>query len=205
MDQSLPQPSQKPLWQTGALAVSIVATWFAAYNLILPLANWITYSLFQIPGSSHLGESVAFFLYDVPKILLLLSGMIFLISIIRTFFSPERTRALLGGKRAGDRQRVGCHAGYRHSVLLLFGRAAVYRFCRERHSTGSHLFFPDCRADHQRSGGGDAVRAVWLEGGRVVHRLRADYRHYGRNGHRPAETGTLRGRFRLADAGSRWC
>jgi uncharacterized membrane protein YraQ (UPF0718 family) len=44
---------------------------------------------------------VAFFLYDVPKILLLLSGMIFVISIIRTFFSPERTRALLGGKREG--------------------------------------------------------------------------------------------------------
>jgi small redox-active disulfide protein 2 len=50
---------------------------------------------------SHLGEAVAFFLYDVPKILLLLSGMIFLISILRTFFSPEQTRALLGGKREG--------------------------------------------------------------------------------------------------------
>ena len=37
----------------------------------------------------------------MPKILLLLSGMIFLISIVRTFFSPERTRALLGGKRQG--------------------------------------------------------------------------------------------------------
>ena len=45
--------------------------------------------------------AVAFFLYDVPKILLLLSGMIFLITIVRTFFSAERTRALLGGKRQG--------------------------------------------------------------------------------------------------------
>ena len=42
-----------------------------------------------------------FFFYDVPKILLLLSGMIFLISVIRTFFSAERTRSLLGGKRQG--------------------------------------------------------------------------------------------------------
>jgi uncharacterized membrane protein YraQ (UPF0718 family) len=48
-----------------------------------------------------LGQSLAFFLYDVPKILLLLSGMIYVISIIRTFFSPERTRGLLGGKREG--------------------------------------------------------------------------------------------------------
>ncbi|MCX6054756.1 MAG: permease [Chloroflexi bacterium] len=79
----------------------IVAAWFAVYNLIQPLANWITFSLIRLQAGSHLGDSVAFFLYDVPKILLLLSGMIFLISILRTFFSPERTRALLGGKRQG--------------------------------------------------------------------------------------------------------
>ena len=79
----------------------IFLAWLAAYILIEPLANWITYSLLHLETGSHLGESIAFFLYDVPKILLLLSGMIFLISIIRTFFSPERTRALLGGKRQG--------------------------------------------------------------------------------------------------------
>ncbi len=101
MDRSLPQPSQKPQWQIAAFLVVIIAAWFCAYNLIQPLANWIAYSLFQLHTGSHLGESVAFFLYDVPKIILLLSGMIFLISIIRTFFSPERTRALLGGKRQG--------------------------------------------------------------------------------------------------------
>jgi uncharacterized membrane protein YraQ (UPF0718 family) len=82
-------------------STAIIAIWFALYNVIQPLANWITYSLFHIQAGSHLGESLAFFLYDVPKILLLLSGMIFLISILRTFFSPERTRALLGGKREG--------------------------------------------------------------------------------------------------------
>jgi uncharacterized membrane protein YraQ (UPF0718 family) len=75
--------------------------WLIAYNLIQPLANWISYSLLRLPQDSRLGESVAFFFYDVPKILLLLSGMIFIISIIRSFFSPERTRALLGGKREG--------------------------------------------------------------------------------------------------------
>ena len=53
------------------------------------------------PAGSHLGELIAFFLYDVPKILLLLGGMIFAITMIRSFFSPEQTRALLGGKREG--------------------------------------------------------------------------------------------------------
>jgi uncharacterized membrane protein YraQ (UPF0718 family) len=90
--------------QTGRVywivALAIV-TWFAAYNLIQPLANWLAYTAFHLTQGSHLGDAVAFFLYDIPKILLLLSGMIFLISIVRTFFSPERTRALLGGKREG--------------------------------------------------------------------------------------------------------
>ena len=75
--------------------------WLIAYNVIQPLANWLTYSLFGLTPVSQLGQSVAFFLYDVPKILLLLSGMVFAIGIVRTFFSPERTRALLGGKRQG--------------------------------------------------------------------------------------------------------
>ena len=101
MDQPLSHPSQAPQLRIVMLVGVVVAAWFALYNLIQPLANWITYSLLHLQTGSHLGESVAFFLYDVPKILLLLSGMIFIISILRTFFSPERTRALLGGKRQG--------------------------------------------------------------------------------------------------------
>jgi uncharacterized protein len=101
MDQSLPRSSQKPQLRMFIFLGLLIAAWFALYNLIQPLANWITYSLLQLQIDSHLGQSVAFFLYDVPKILLLLSGMIFLISILRTFFSPERTRAMLGGKRQG--------------------------------------------------------------------------------------------------------
>ena len=75
--------------------------WLIAYNIIQPVANWISYTALGLARDSRFGESLAFFLYDVPKILLLLSGMVFLISIVRTFFSPERTRALLGGKREG--------------------------------------------------------------------------------------------------------
>jgi uncharacterized membrane protein YraQ (UPF0718 family) len=82
------------------IAITVLA-WLAAYNIIQPLADWISYSAFGLARDSRFGESLAFFLYDVPKILLLLSGMIFAISIIRTFFSPEQTRALLGGKREG--------------------------------------------------------------------------------------------------------
>ena len=40
-----------------------------------------------------------FFLYEVPKVLLLLILIIFIVGIIRSFFSPERTRKMLGGKK----------------------------------------------------------------------------------------------------------
>jgi hypothetical protein len=101
-----PTPDQQPdvtqtSWQLWVGVVTVGVVWWLLYQSLQPVANWITYDLFGLPVESHLGESVAFFLYDVPKILLLLAGMIFLVSVIRTFFSPEKTRALLGGKRQG--------------------------------------------------------------------------------------------------------
>src|SRR6266498_2565551 len=97
--------------QTTFLVALSAIVWIVAYNLIQPLANWISYSALQLPHDSRLGESLAFFLYDVPKILLLLSGMIFIISMIRSFFSPERTRAFLGGKREGVGNVLGAMLG----------------------------------------------------------------------------------------------
>ncbi len=103
MDHSISQSHPQKLfqWRMVGLLILIAVAWVAAYQIIQPLANWVAYRALNLYQGSHLGDAVAFFLYDVPKILLLLSGMIFVISIIRTFFSPERTRALLGGKRQG--------------------------------------------------------------------------------------------------------
>lgn len=84
----------------ATLGVATIA-WWIAYTLLQPLAEFLTFDVLGLARGSQLGDSVAFFLYDVPKILLLLGGMIFLITIIRTFFSAERTRKLLGGKRVG--------------------------------------------------------------------------------------------------------
>ena len=85
-------------WPGVALAALL---WVAAYTVVEPLSRWISHDLLGLPRGSHLGEAVAFFFYDVPKILLLLSGMIFLITIVRSFFSAERARRLLSGKRVG--------------------------------------------------------------------------------------------------------
>jgi uncharacterized membrane protein YraQ (UPF0718 family) len=101
MEQILTKPSRQSDSRAWLIVVGAAVIWLIAYNTIQPLANWLTYDLIGLDEGSHLGESVAFFLYDVPKILLLLSGMIFVISTLRSFFSPERTRAFLGGKREG--------------------------------------------------------------------------------------------------------
>ena len=103
MAQTLPSPNRHSAQtlRVFALVGLAIASWLVAYNVIQPLADWLAYDLIGLEVGSHLGESVAFFLYDVPKVLLLLTGMIFAISLLRTFFSPERTRALLGGKREG--------------------------------------------------------------------------------------------------------
>ena len=98
-------PESPTTWQVDLRVASMLGlaalAWLVAYTVIQPLANWLTYTLVGLPVGSRLGESVAFFLYDVPKILLLLGGMIFAVTMTRSFFSPEQTRALLGGKREG--------------------------------------------------------------------------------------------------------
>lgn len=93
--------SEPPLWRVLLVATIAAVAWIIAWLNIQNLADWLTYDLIGLAHGSHLGEAVAFFLYDVPKILLLLAGMIFLVTLLRSFFSPERTRQLLGGKRQG--------------------------------------------------------------------------------------------------------
>ncbi|HZK66915.1 MAG TPA: permease [Chloroflexota bacterium] len=75
--------------------------WVAAYQALPALADTFTYGILGLDPASRLGSAVGFFLYDVPKILLLLAAIVFLVGILRSFFSPERTRKLLGGKREG--------------------------------------------------------------------------------------------------------
>jgi len=99
------QPAASPSRKQDLRAFLIVGLagllWLATYNVIQPTAAWLAYGLLGLVQGSHLGESLAFFFYDVPKIILLLGGMIFLITLLRSFFTAEQTRAWLGGKRQG--------------------------------------------------------------------------------------------------------
>ena len=77
------------------------AVWLALYNLNLPLWDAVVYDVAGLGPASRLGSGVHFFFYDSIKIALLLVGIIFAVTVLRSFMSVERTRALLGGKREG--------------------------------------------------------------------------------------------------------
>jgi uncharacterized membrane protein YraQ (UPF0718 family) len=84
--------------------VGVVAAalgWLALYEINLPLWDWVVYDLAGLAPASRLGSGVHFFFYDSIKIALLLIGIIFLVTVLRSFMSVERSRALLGGKREG--------------------------------------------------------------------------------------------------------
>ncbi len=95
------KPEHRANWQLPAFVILLGIIWLLVWQQLQNLADWLAYSLIGLQPDTRLGESVNFFLYDVPKILMLLTGMIFLVTIVRSFFSPERTRAALGGRREG--------------------------------------------------------------------------------------------------------
>jgi hypothetical protein len=84
-----------PLW---AWVVSGGVLWLVAWFVNLPAANWLAFDLLGLARGSQFGEAVAFFLYDVPKVLLLLTGVVTLVSFLRSFVSPERVRRTLVGR-----------------------------------------------------------------------------------------------------------
>jgi uncharacterized membrane protein YraQ (UPF0718 family) len=96
-----PSPAVPPTSSFRAIAAltSTLAVWLAAYVALLPLSKWLTFGLLGLARDSHLGQSVAFFLYDAPKVLLLLALIVFSVGLVRSFFTPSRTRALLAGRR----------------------------------------------------------------------------------------------------------
>jgi len=73
--------------------------WYALYSQLQNIASWITYILMGLSRESHFALALEFFLFEVPKVLMLLVIVVFIVGIIRTFFTPERTRKILAGKR----------------------------------------------------------------------------------------------------------
>jgi uncharacterized membrane protein YraQ (UPF0718 family) len=75
------------------------AAWWFVYGRLELFAKWFTYDLLKMAGGSRLASGVEFFLFEAPKVLMLLTVVVFGVGIVRSFFTPERTRRILAGKR----------------------------------------------------------------------------------------------------------
>jgi uncharacterized protein len=74
--------------------------WLALYQVLEPAAHWLA-RLLPLEPAGRLAAAVEFLLYDGPKVLLLLAGVVFVMGIVNSYFTPERTRALLAGRSEG--------------------------------------------------------------------------------------------------------
>jgi uncharacterized membrane protein YraQ (UPF0718 family) len=81
------------------ILVILLPLWFLLYLNLEKLANLIVDSLLKLPQDNHLTSAISFFIFEVPKVLLLLILIVFVVGVVRTYFSPERTRKILGGKK----------------------------------------------------------------------------------------------------------
>lgn len=73
--------------------------WLILYIELEPITNFLVYQVFGMDPGQRVAATVWFFVFEVPKVLLLLTLIVFVVGIIRSYFSPERTRKMLGGKR----------------------------------------------------------------------------------------------------------
>jgi len=75
-----------------------LVVWFALYHFLQPLTDLLINNVLGLQKGTHLTETLRFFIFEVPKVLMLLILIIFFVGIIRTYFTPEKTRKALEGK-----------------------------------------------------------------------------------------------------------
>jgi uncharacterized membrane protein YraQ (UPF0718 family) len=96
-------PSSRRHWRSVVIGLVGAAVWVALYFSLASFARVMTYGLFRLTPGTPLASAVEFFVFEAPKVLLLLTVVVFAVGIVRSFFTPERTRRIL----AGTRESVG--------------------------------------------------------------------------------------------------
>jgi len=85
---------QKEIW----LVILLIPLWILVYLNLKPFTDWLIYSALDLEKEKRLTDALRFFIFELPKVLLLLTLIIFFVGIIRSWFSPERTRKILEGR-----------------------------------------------------------------------------------------------------------
>ncbi|HUW54019.1 MAG TPA: permease [Rhodanobacter sp.] len=97
---SIPVPAESAAWRAWLAPVLFVIAWVALYSELQPATDAFMRQL-PIAAGTHLWGAVSFFAFEVPKVLMLLALIVFVVGVIQTFFTPEKTRAILTGRRQG--------------------------------------------------------------------------------------------------------
>jgi uncharacterized membrane protein YraQ (UPF0718 family) len=82
-------------------ATTLIGLWLTALQINSPVWDHVVYRWAGLDRTTRSGSAVHFFLADTVKIGLLLAGIVFAVTVLRSFVTLERTRALLGGRREG--------------------------------------------------------------------------------------------------------
>jgi len=98
LKEALADISAGQILKLALLGLGLLA-WYPIYHRLMPFSLWITYDVLRIAHGAHLGDAVSFFFLDIPKVFMLLALVIFGVGVLRSFFTPERTRTILAGKR----------------------------------------------------------------------------------------------------------
>jgi len=67
--------------------------------MLKAFASYITHDLVRLDRGSRLADALNFFIYDTIKIFILLAVIIFIVSVIRSYFPPEKTKRILSHKK----------------------------------------------------------------------------------------------------------
>lgn len=81
------------------IPVVLLPVWYIIYINLQSMTDWLIDSVSGLTKGTHLTEALRFFVYEFPKVLMLLVLIIFLVGILRSFFTPERTRKALEGRK----------------------------------------------------------------------------------------------------------
>jgi uncharacterized protein len=76
----------------------LLPVWYFIYHYLQPITDWLVDTVLGLEKGTRLTEALRFFVFELPKVIMLLALIIFFVGIIRSYFSPERTRKILEGK-----------------------------------------------------------------------------------------------------------
>jgi uncharacterized membrane protein YraQ (UPF0718 family) len=93
-------PTQRESLLRSAILIGLgVIAWWEIYSRLARFADWLTLSVLHLSPVTRLGSTVQFMAFETPKVLMLLVLVVFGVGIVRSYFTPQHTRAILAGKR----------------------------------------------------------------------------------------------------------